>query len=49
MQQHPAPVVIKTVLYFTGPSSAKNPEFEPDYVIHQFGDLPAALEFLRMR
>jgi putative hydrolase of the HAD superfamily len=39
---------MKTVLYFTGPLSAKNPEIELDYVIHRFGDLPVALEFLQM-
>ena len=31
-----------------GPPSGKNPEIEPNYMIHRFGDLPAALEFFVM-
>ena len=40
-------VGMKTVLFYSGPSSGRAEGAEPDYIVYQFAELPAAIEFLR--
>jgi putative hydrolase of the HAD superfamily len=40
---------MKTVLFASGPAAQHAHDAEPDYIIHHFSELPAAVEFLASR